>query len=315
MARAFFVVVGFCLLLVSCTQQMVCPAYQSAYIYDKDVLRKKFSYFNEDSTPKIYASAPGKNKYLIAEPSSYKKKVRSLQTVPAKKVLVVLPDSLDPDKEITAAELDSAAQSIIDSTYIVDTEPTDSAQVVDDSVYVITKDKEIRVLKYNFPDSLKYDPVTGKYVPEKPKYYVEEVGYNTEQDNYMWYLRDVLLLPDARLSQQGGGDGKGTSGKDTGKKEKKGIKGFFKNLFKKKDKTKLQQDSTLNVEPVQEDYGYDDFEGKTKDSTAVQTQTQQPQASKPKKGMFSFLKKDKSAKKKKAETPPAKKEDEKDDGF
>lgn len=315
MIRAFFVVVGFCLLLVSCTQQLVCPAYQSAYIYDKDALRKKFSYFNEDSTPKIYASAPGKNKYLIAEPTTFKKKTRSLQTVPAKKVLVVLPDSLNPDKEITGAELDLAAQSIIDSTYIVDVEPSDSAQVADDSVYVITKDKEMRVLKYNFPDSLKYDPVAGKYVPEKPKYYVKEVGYNTEQDNYMWYLRDVLLLPDARLAQQSG-DEKGKDGKGSAKKEKKGIKGFFKNLFKKKDKSKLQQDSTLNVAPVQEeDYGYDDFEGKPKDSTAVQEQTQQPPASKPKKGMFSFMKKNKGEKKKKTETPPAKKEDEKDDGF
>jgi len=315
MVRAFFVVVGFCLLLMACTQQLVCPAYQSAYIYDKDALRKKFSYFNEDSTPKIYASAPGKTKYLIAEPTTYKKKARSLQTVPAKKVNVILPDSLNPDKEITGAELDLAAQSIIDSTYIVDTEPTDSAQVADDSVYVITIDKEMRVLKYNFPDSLKYDPVTGKYVPEKPKYYIEEVGYNTEQDNYMWYLRDLLLLPDARLAQKGV-DEKEKGGSGSAKKEKKGIKGFFKNLFKKKDKSKLQQDSTLNIAPVQEeDYGYDDFEGKTKDSTAVQTQTQQPPASKPKKGIFSFMKKDKPEKKKKTETPPAKKEDEKDDGF
>src|SRR5690242_11120426 len=120
MARAIIVVVGFCLLmLVSCTERLVCPAYQSAYIYDKDALRKKFSYFNEDSTPKIYASAPGKTKYLIAEPTSYRKKVRSLQTVPAKRVLTVLPDSLDPTKQVSKAELDSSARSIIDSTYVV----------------------------------------------------------------------------------------------------------------------------------------------------------------------------------------------------
>lgn len=320
MTRAIVVVVGFCIMLVSCTERLVCPAYQSAYIYDKDVLRKKFSYFNEDSTPKIYASAPGKNKYLIAEPTTYKKKLRSLQTVPAKRVLVVLPDSLDPEKQITGAELDSAAQSVIDSTYIVDV-PSDSAQVAEDSIYVITKDKEIRILKYNFPDSLKYDPASGRYVPEKPKYYVEEVGYNTEQDNYMWYLRDVLLLPDAKLAQQGAKEeGKSNSGGKT-KKEKKGLKGFFAGLFKKKDKSKLQQDSTLNVAPVQEeDYGYDDFEGKPKDSTAVQSpplpaqQKQQP-AAKQKKGAFSFLKKkDKPAKVKKDDKAPAKKEDE-DDGF
>ena len=297
-------------MLVSCTQQMVCPAYQSSYIYDKDVLRKKFSYFNEDSTPKIYASAPGKTKFLIAEPTSYKKKLRSLKTVPAKKVHTVLPDSLNPDKAITKAELDSSAHSIIDSTYVVDTQP-DSAQAMEDSVYVITIDKEVRVLKYNFPDSLKYDPVTGKYVPEKPKYYIEEVGYNTEQDNYMWYLRDVLLLPDAKLSKQGENE-KETSGNGAGKK-KKGLKGFFAGLFKKKDKSKLEQDSTLNEKPVQEeDYGYDDFQGKQKDSTAVQSPPTQTQpAAKQKKGLF---KKDKTSKKK-TEASPAKKEDEKGDGF
>ena len=312
MTRAFIVVVGFCLLLVSCTQQMVCPAYQSSYIYDKDALRKKFSYFNEDSTPKIYASAPGKTKYLIAEPTTYKKKLRSLQTVPARKVNTVLPDSLNPDKAITKAELDSSARSIIDSTYVVDPPPTDSTQVAEDSVYVITIDKEVRVLKYNFPDSLKYDPVSGKYLPEKPKYYIEEVGYNTEQDNYMWYLRDLLLLPDAKLAQ--GENEKEASGKGAGAKKKKGLKGFFAGLFKKKDKSKLVQDSTLTAEPVQEeDYGYDDFEGKQKDSTAVQEQPQPTQAaSKPKKGLFK--KKDKSSKKK-TEASPAKKEDEKGDGF
>lgn len=313
MIRASIVVVVFCLTMVSCTQRLVCPAYQSAYIYDQDALRKKFSYFNEDSTPKIYASAPGKNKYLIAEPTTFKKKSRSLQTVPAKRVLVVLPDSLDPEKQITGAELDMAAQSIIDSTYIVDVEPADSAQVVDDSVYVITKDKEVRILKYNFPDSLKYDPVTGKYVPEKPRYYVKEVGYNTEQDNYMWYLRDVLLLPDAKLAQQGATEaGKGSSGKT--KKERKGIKGFFAGLFKKKDK-KQEVDSTQNIAPVQEENYYDDFEGKPRDSSAVQSPPPAQQPPKEKKGMFSFLKKkDKPKKPKKEDATPAKKEED-DDGF
>jgi hypothetical protein len=313
MIRALIVVVGFSLMLVSCTQQLVCPAYQSAYIYDKDALRKKFSYFNEDSTPKIYASAPGKTKYLIAEPTSYKKKVRSLQTVPAKRVLTVLPDSLDPEKAVTGAELDSAARSIIDSTYVIDTPAGDTTQIAEDSVYVITLDKEVRVLKYNFPDSLKYDPVTGRYVPEKPKYYIEEVGYNAEQDNYMWYLRDVLLLPDAKLAKEGENEKEGAGKAGSGTKKKKGLKGLFAGLFKKKDKTKLVEDSTLTVTPVQEeDYGYDDFDGKVKDSTAVDSPPQQVQpAAKPKSGLFK--KKDKSAKKK-TEASPAKKESE-GDGF
>ena len=301
MARAIILIVGFCSLLVSsCTQRLVCPAYQSAYIYDKEALRKKFSYFKEDSTPKIYTAS--KNKYLIADPVTYKKKVRQLQTVPMKRVNVVVPDSLKEGAEITKAELDSAANSIIDSTYIVD-KPVDSTQMATDSVYVISKDREVRVLKYNSFDR---------------KYYVDTIGFNTQQDNYMWYLRDVLLLPDAKLAQQAGGEGaKGADGKT--KREKKGFKGFFKNLFKKKDKSKVEQDSTLNEKPVEEDYGYDDFDGKVKDSTSVETQPQaqtQQKASKPKKGALSFLKKkDKPAKKRKEQTDPAKKEENDDDGF
>jgi len=130
---------------------------------------------------------------------------------------------------------------------------------------------------------------------------VDTVGFNTEQDNYMWYLRDILVLPDARLAQMEGEARKAeASGNGTKKKEKKGIKGFFAGLFKKKDKSKAAQDTTQTIVPVEEDYGYDDFEGKERDSTAVQSQAQQTPASKTKKGMFSFLKKgDKPPKEKK----------------
>jgi hypothetical protein len=302
MTRAFLVVVGFCLLLVSCTQRMICPAYQSAYIYDKDAMRKKFSYFTGDSTPKVYSAS--KTKYLIAEPTTYKKKLRSLQTVPMKPVNTVVPDSLLDNGEITKEELDMAAQSIIDSTYIVDVQPADSIQSAEDSVYMISKDREMRILKYD---------------PMKRQYFVDTVGYNTEQNNYMWYLRDVLVLPDARLAQLQNEEAKkeGTGkNKASSKKEKKGIKGFFAGLFKKKDKSTLVQDSTLTTTPVEEeDYGYDDFDGKVRDSTSVQAESQQP-APKQKKGMFSFLKKDKNKPEKKKTAPtPAKKEEDTDGGF
>ena len=91
MTRAIYLFEGFIVLLAGCTQRMVCPAYQSAFIYDKEELRKKFSYFVGDSTPKVYTAS--KNRYLIAEHTSYQKKVRSLQTVPMKRVMVAVPDS------------------------------------------------------------------------------------------------------------------------------------------------------------------------------------------------------------------------------
>ena len=138
MTRAFFAFL--CVILLSaCTQRMICPAYQSAFIYDQDELRKKFSYLNEDSTPKVYYTA-SKTKYLVAEPISYRKKIRNMSTVVMKDVNVKLPDSLQigGDDIVVGAELDLAAQSIIDSVYIVDV-PQDSAAEVEEEVSLETR--------------------------------------------------------------------------------------------------------------------------------------------------------------------------------
>ena len=125
----------------------------------------------------------------------------------------------------------------------------------------------------------------------------------------MWYLKDILVLPDVKLLKEKAEASKKDAAKE--KKEKKGIRGFFNKLFKKKDKSKLDQDSTQNLKNEDADYGYDDFEGKQKDTTNVVQPTEQVKPEPKKKGLF--RKKDKEPAKK--ETDPAKKEDEKDDGF
>jgi len=335
MLRAFFALVVLTLILGACTQRMICPAYQSAFIYDQDALRKKFSYFEDDSTPKMLTAS--KNKYLIAETPSYRKKIRSMQTVAMKPVNVNLPDSLKEGMEgedgvVPGAELDLAARSVVDSIYIEDVEQ-DTTAAEEDSVYMISKDKEVRLLKYDFPDSLVYDPATGKYVRETPKYLVTEVRFNVEQDNYMWYLRDYLVLPDVRLAKMGGGGEKSGDGKTTGKKKKKGFFGFFKNLFNKKDKGTVTD--TTNVQPAQpteEEFDYVD-----EDEQLQAQQAQQPQQESEQKKGFLKKKKDKSAddastseakpakKKKEKKVKPKKedapaeeeapKEEEDDDGF
>ncbi|HNG42937.1 MAG TPA: hypothetical protein PK203_14595 [Cyclobacteriaceae bacterium] len=293
MTRALLVVLVYCALLVSCTEKVICPAYQSAYIYDKEELRKKFSYFKEDSTPKVYAA--NKNKYLIGESVPYRKKNRSLQTIAMKPVQPVVPDSLKDDGMDAEMNMESVDPNVNDSTAVIRIDTLGAS----DSVYMISKDKEVRVLKYN---------------PMQRKYYVDTIGFNTEQDNYMWYLRDILLLPDVKIAKEKADEAKKDNAKE--QKKKKGIRGFFSKLFRKKDKSKVAPDTTENIQTPQEDYGYDEFEGKKRDSTAVVTPSnQQPKVEpKKKKGIFSFLKKDKSEPKKK-ETDPAKKEDEKDDGF
>lgn len=293
MARPFFALLTLSLLFSACTQRMICPAYQSAFIYDKNELRKKFSYFEEDSTPKLLVAS--KTKYLIAEPMSYRKKLRSLQTVAMKPVNPVLPDSMTVDEDmegiegedgvVPGAELDLAARSVIDSTYIVDV-PIDSNQTYVDSIYVISKDKELRLLKYNFPDSLKYDESSGLYVRETPAYSVKDIRYNVEQDNYMWYLRNALVLPDVRLSQiqQGAQD---AAANKKSKAKKKGFLGFFKNLFKKKEKEAVDStDQQVQPAPI------DDFDFVENDSIR-QHQQDSIRAAQPaeKKGALSFLKK------------------------
>jgi hypothetical protein len=340
MARPFFALVSLCLILSACTQRTICPAFQSAYIYDKEALRKKFSYFLEDSTPKILTAS--KNKYLVATPVSYRKKLRSMNTVAMKDVNPVLPDSMKISEEglmgedgatgedgvVPGAELDMAARSVIDSTYIVDVPQESDTTETDEGIYMISKDKEVRMLKYNAPDSAVLDESTGKYVAGTPKYTVADIRFNVEQDNYMWYLRKSLVLPDVKLAQH-----MQEQQNAEAKKEKKGIKGFFRNLFKRKKKN---APDSLEVAPKpKEEFDY-------VDENAVDTPAAAPTKKAPeKKGMFGFMKKKKDdeslqdipatsggrtdgTKKKKKERKPkepkpkeeaAPKEKEEDDGF
>lgn len=323
MQRALFgIFIAILAISASCTQRLACPAFQSAYIYDKDQLRKKFSYFLEDSTPKIYSAS--KTKYLIAEPTSYRKKVRSIKTVEMKPVNVVVPDSLSPnfdedlgkegadgeDGVVPGAELDLAARSVIDSTYIVDVPQDEPVASAEDSVYVISKDREVRMLKYNFPDSLKLDSATGRFVAETPYYAVVNITFNVEQDNYMWYLRDYLVLPDVRLAQmrgRGGADEGESADKSKGKKEKKG--GFFKNLFKKKKKkSEEEQEEEAPPPPKTGEEEFDYIEEEEEGEQAPVTE--EAPAKEEKKGLFGRRKDRKPKEEKPQEEKPAEEEEE-----
>ncbi len=239
----------------------------------------------EDSTPKILTAS--KTKYLIAVPTSYREKMRNMATVEMKRVHPVVPDSLRMDGEINPEEFAMAERSIIDSTYIVDI-PHGEEIGADDSTYVITKDRETRVLKYNMPDSLKFDEATGKFVPETPSYSVVHVGFNTEQDNYMWYMRKLLVLPDVKLAQQGE--------KENAKAAKK-KKGFF-GFLKKKDKKEEENASLLPDTNASQKKGFFSF---------LKKKEKEPKEDKPKE------EKPPKEKKKKKEEP--KEEEDDDDGF
>lgn len=176
MLRALLLLIGFILLLGACTQRMICPAYQSSFIYDKETLRKKFSYFKEDSTPKILTAS--KSKYLIAVPESYRQKFKKMQTVEMKPVFPVIPDSLKVDKD---------ADHLMAEVDVIDSTATGA-----DSVYAITKTKE---------------------------------KYNVDQDIYMWYFRNQLVLPDVRAAMETQAKNKTST---STKKQKKGLFSFLK---------------------------------------------------------------------------------------
>ena len=207
---------GFSLALWSCTEKLICPAYQSSFIYDKETLRKKFSYFQNDSTPKVYTAS--KTKYLIAVPESYRKRYRKMQTVQMKPVYpVVLKDSVAKKDSVSVfldslRALGSGALTGLDSATRM---KLDSAQLShEDSVYVITTAKE---------------------------------KFNIEQENYMWFFRKELILPDVRLAKLKEAE----KGKDKDKEKEAEVvkkKGFFRKLmFWKKDK-KPKPDS-LKIAP------------------------------------------------------------------
>ena len=248
MTRGFLVVFGLLFILSACTQRLICPAYQSSFIYDKEALRQKFSYFREDSTPKILTAS--KNKYLIAVPESYRKTYRKMKTIEMKPVYPKIPDSLkvDEDPGLLLAERD-----VIDSTT--------AKQTIEagDSVYAITKTKE---------------------------------KYNLDQDLYMWYFREMLVLPDVRAAIENKLNKKDdeASGKEV-KKEKVGFFKGLKNIFKKKQKP----DST----------------GTTHDpALKTKTDVNAPDQPKKKGGLFKKRKSDQPEKKK----DPARKKDD-GDGF
>lgn len=150
-----------CVSLTGCGGgKVICPAYQSSFIHDQATLKAKFSYFEADSTPKIFRGG-SKNKYLVAVPESYRQKYRRLQTVEMKTIYPVLPDSLPSDSlsvdGVVASRLDSLGNDVSDESGLVQ------------------KTQEFRLTKTR----------------EK---------YNNDQDYYMWFFRKSLLLPDIRYT-------------------------------------------------------------------------------------------------------------------
>jgi hypothetical protein len=341
MSKGFLLGVVLVLLAACSTQRKICPAYQSAFIFDQDALRKKFSYFENDSTPKVYTAS--RNNYLLIPEESYRKKIKSLQTIEMKPVYTVLPDSNSNKKGKGEGDFYKAPENI-DSLLRTQTRdleappeqpkaPVDTATIKKDSVevdssYQITKDKEVRFYRYHWDtlrrraDNLRnkrgeeLSAMYKKYAKsnDSAKYRVDNIRLGAEEEMYLWYLRDVLVLPDVRAAIEDEKRANDTTKK--AKEEPDTVKkvGFFKSLlglFKKK----LKQDSISTPDSVVREK--DDFADEELPDVSDSTVTKpKPKKEKKKKVKKTEKKKDdiKQTPVKEKKKEPAKKEDE-DDGF
>jgi hypothetical protein len=274
-ALTFCLFASFWVLSGCSTQKMICPAYQSAFIHDRSVQKESFVYYNANKnqsrevlasnsktlmlppndstwTNSVVLQGPSlpiekrnkRTRYLLLPEKSYRKALRALQTVEMKPVY---PKKQTDSVDIKKA-LDSAARSITD-TLTVTSNPPPKKTEEKDSTYVISIEKE---------------------------------KFNVDQDNYMWYFRKILVLPDVRIGME-------EAKKENSPAVTEKKKGFFSRLFKKKKKT---QDRASEATDLQAQSG---------DSTSTTTTTiaTQAEAPKKKKGLFGFLKK-----KPKVATPP-----------
>lgn len=74
------------MLLQSCQERMICPAYQSTFIMDEEVRYQLFSRFEHDSIPKPYAGV-NKTTYGLIKPLAKKKRERQMAIVAMRNVL------------------------------------------------------------------------------------------------------------------------------------------------------------------------------------------------------------------------------------
>ncbi len=206
---------------------MICPAYQSAFIHDQATLDRHFSYFGEDSMPKVLEAS--KDKHLLIDRVTYRKKMRSLQTVAMMDIYPQKPDSLSFDDDLLLAERDATSGDLYDSADLVKDHSieTEAANYGADSIYVISLKKE---------------------------------KFNIDQELYLWYMRKFLVYPDVKLQQEENAEAKGASA------PKKKKEGFFKRLFggkkNKSDSTSFDQETSateLDGEAPEEKKGFFSF--------------------------------------------------------
>ncbi|MDX1628016.1 MAG: hypothetical protein R3345_04910 [Fulvivirga sp.] len=249
-ARYFFVGLTAFICLQACTERTICPAYQSAFIHDDEVRERYFSYFKEDSTPKI--ASVNKDRFLIIEPMSYQEKLRSFRTIPMKDVYPQDEDSLAFDDEIPLSD----RQVGYDSTAVIS---EDTVATRADSVYMISLKKE----KFNIDQELYLWYLRDYLVYPDVRLQLEEEAEasgageekSKKKKGFFGFFKNLFKGKKNR-SDTTGVETSATEVEEEEKKKKGGIFGFLK---KNKNKESEPEEAEENNEEGTEEEEDEDF--------------------------------------------------------
>lgn len=230
-----FALILFAVVAACNTQRQICPAYQSAFIHDSTTRAKMFSYFGEDSLPKVLEA--NKDRHLLIDPVTLRKKRRMMQTVAMVDVYPQEPDSAAFDDDLLLAERDAKMGDLYDSAALV------------------------REMDYAQNDTIRRENMDSVYMIS-----LKKEKFNIDQELYLWYLKKYLVYPDVKLQMeeaaepQKQGFFKRLFNKNMTDENGEKV-GFFRRLFPKKDKKKDKEEEAADDSEVTDD---EEGEGKKK---------------------------------------------------
>jgi hypothetical protein len=258
------------LLLASCADKTICPAFQSYFVLDEDKRNDMFSYFAEDSLPKEDEGIVSKNMFGIIEPPNY----------------FTVANITAPKNELRAR---NARMSTIEMEVIYPFDEEDSLDlegIIPDSSQASNQYQSD--VNFDLPDySNLFDSVATQQdsaQQAKPEYH-----YNIDQIYYMELIGDEIMegrqarLDSIRIQQEE------AAAKGPDEVQPKVKQPFFKRLFskkKKKDQVELTDEGSespaLPAEETEEETepaekpkkkkGFNLFKKKKKDKQEEQTE-------------------------------------------
>lgn len=243
----------------ACTvQKRVCPTYQSAFIFDKNTKENHFSYYNNNFKAAMTVTASVGKSIEIPQKDS----LWVLQSLGLDGPAVPFHRKVRRDKHLLLPK--KSHRKALKLMRTVERKFVKEA-------YDSAKMAEIHRL-----DSLSLLDSTYRISVAREK-------FNLDQDIYMWYFKDQLLLPDVRWEKYDKKTEEERLAKEAIKNSKKNKKGWFSFLRRKKKqrtdtvyvRTELPPDATIDQKTKaieKEDYNEEEkynIEDELIDSTAV----------------------------------------------